>query len=43
MCECCGRPATKWYLVDDNAECQLCAKCARDLRAECDVKPIPTN
>ena len=41
MCECCGhRKDVAWYVLDDNAEVELCSRCARGLREECKVEKI---
>lgn len=43
-CECCHHPKdVSWYLVDDNAEVELCGECARGLREECKVKKIEVD
>lgn len=40
-CEACHEmPAEGWYLVDDNAEVELCSACARALRAHASVVEI---
>jgi len=33
MCDACGRHHTKWFLYEGNAEVELCAGCAREIRS----------
>lgn len=39
LCDMCSeRKPLKWVVVDDNYECEMCAKCIKSLRKECDVE-----
>jgi hypothetical protein len=43
QCEkCFERPADGWFLIDGNAEVELCKPCVRELRAsgQCEVEAI---
>jgi len=41
FCECCGKSkATSWWLVDGNAEVELCSACAADLKKECEMEKL---
>lgn len=42
MCEMCGRKlaSVRWYVVDENAEIELCSSCATDLKRVASVERI---
>lgn len=40
MCENCGSTNVRWVVIDDNMECEMCAKCVKLLRKEMDIKYI---
>ena len=45
MCEMCGSSSKQvaWYLVDENAEIELCSSCARDLKRVASVEKIKVS
>jgi hypothetical protein len=43
VCDCCLRTRSiRWYLIDENAEMELCEGCQIELSHECVVKRMVT-